>query len=208
MNDLPEALRPLVKGGGSLTALPIIETQAGDVSAYIPTNVISITDGQIFLESNLFNAGVRPAINVGISVSRVGGKAQIKAMKSVAGTLKLDQAQYRELEAFAKFGSDLDKATLATLDKGAKNVEILKQGQYSPMPVEKQIAIIFCGTRGLLSKVPVNKVREFETEYLDFLELKHKDLLAALHKGVITSKEEDLLDKVATELAAKYAVKK
>jgi F-type H+-transporting ATPase subunit alpha len=208
MNDLPEALKPMVKGGGSLTALPIIETQAGDVSAYIPTNVISITDGQIFLESNLFNAGVRPAINVGISVSRVGGKAQIKAMKSVAGTLKLDQAQYRELEAFSKFGSDLDKATLATLDKGAKNVEILKQGQFSPMPVEKQIAIIFCGTRGLLSKVPVSKVKEFETEYLDFLELKHKDLLATLRKGILTSKEEDLMDKVAMELASKYELKK
>jgi F-type H+-transporting ATPase subunit alpha len=207
MNDLPEALRPTVKGGGSLTALPIIETQAGDVSAYIPTNVISITDGQIFLEANLFNAGVRPAINVGISVSRVGGKAQIKAMKSVAGTLKLDQAQYRELEAFAKFGSDLDKSTLATLDKGAKNVEILKQGQYSPMPVEKQIAIIFCGTKGLLAKVPVEKVKEFEREYLDFLEIKHKDLLASLRKGVMTGKEEDILDKVAREIAAKYRVK-
>jgi F-type H+-transporting ATPase subunit alpha len=208
MNDLPEALKPLVKGGGSLTALPIIETQAGDVSAYIPTNVISITDGQIFLESNLFNAGVRPAINVGISVSRVGGSAQIKAMKSVAGTLKLDQAQYRELEAFAKFGSDLDKATLATLDKGAKNVEILKQGQYSPMPVEKQIAIIFCGTHGLLADVPVEKVKEFEKEYLDFLEVKHKDLLATLRKGVLTSKEEDILDRVAREIVAKYEVKK
>jgi F-type H+-transporting ATPase subunit alpha len=207
MNDLPEALKPIVKGGGSLTALPIIETQAGDVSAYIPTNVISITDGQIFLESNLFNAGVRPAINVGISVSRVGAKAQIKAMKSVAGTLKLDQAQYRELEAFAKFGSDLDKATLATLDKGAKNVEILKQGQYSPMPVEKQVAIIFCGTHGLLSKVPVNKVKDFEEEYLDFLELKHKDLLAKIRKGVLTGKEEDVLDSVAREIAAKYEVK-
>jgi len=208
MNDLPEALRPMVKGGGSLTALPIIETQAGDVSAYIPTNVISITDGQIFLESNLFNAGIRPAINTGISVSRVGGKAQIKAMKSVAGTLRLDQAQYRELEAFAKFGSDLDKATLATLNKGAKNVEILKQGQYSPMPVEKQIAILYCGVHGLLSNVPVNKVKEFETEYLDFLELKHKDLLTELRKGVLTSKEEDILDSVAREFAAKYEVKK
>ncbi len=207
MNDLPESLKPLVKGGGSLTALPIIETQAGDVSAYIPTNVISITDGQIFLESNLFNAGVRPAINVGISVSRVGGKAQIKAMKSVAGTLKLDQAQYRELEAFAKFGSDLDKATLAILDKGSKNVEILKQGQYAPMSVEKQIAIIFCGTHALLNKVPVNKVKEFETEFLDFLEMKHKDLLADLRKGIITSKDEDILDKVAGEIAAKYEIK-
>jgi len=207
MNDLPKALKSMVKGGGSLTALPIIETQAGDVSAYIPTNVISITDGQIFLESNLFNAGIRPAINTGISVSRVGGKAQIKAMKSVAGTLRLDQAQYRELEAFAKFGSDLDKATLATLNKGAKNVEILKQGQYSPMPVEKQIAILYCGVHGLLSNVPVNKVKEFETEYLDFLELKHKDLLTELRKGVLTSKEEDILDSVAREFAAKYEVK-
>jgi F-type H+-transporting ATPase subunit alpha len=208
MNDLPVALKPMVKGGGSLTALPIIETQAGDVSAYIPTNVISITDGQIFLESNLFNSGVRPAINVGISVSRVGGNAQIKAMKKVAGTLKLDQAQYRELEAFAKFGSDLDKATLATLDKGAKNVEILKQGQYSPMAVEKQIAIIFCGTHGLLNNMPISKVKEFEKEYLDFLELKHKDLLATLRKGVISTKEEDVLDSVAREIAAKYEVKK
>src|SRR5512133_1963070 len=169
MNDLPEVIRPMVKGGGSLTALPIIETQAGDVSAYIPTNVISITDGQIFLESSLFNAGIRPAINVGISVSRVGGSAQIKSMKKVAGTLKLDQAQYRELEAFAKFGSDLDAATLAVLDKGSKNVEILKQGQYMPVPVEEQVAIIYCGTKGLLKDVPVNKVRLFEKHYLDLL---------------------------------------
>jgi F-type H+-transporting ATPase subunit alpha len=204
MNDLPEALKPVVKGGGSLTALPIIETQAGDVSAYIPTNVISITDGQIFLESNLFNAGVRPAINVGISVSRVGGSAQIKAMKSVAGTLKLDQAYYRELEAFAKFGSDLDKTTQATLNKGARNVEILKQGQYSPLSVEKQIAIIFCGTRGLLVNVPVNRVREFEEEFLDFLELKHKDLLEELRKGVLKEKEEKVLEKVAKEIASRY----
>ncbi len=204
MNDLPEALKPVVKGGGSLTALPIIETQAGDVSAYIPTNVISITDGQIFLESNLFNAGVRPAINVGISVSRVGGKAQIQAMKSVAGTLKLDQAYYRELEAFAKFGSDLDKATQATLDKGAKNVEILKQGQYSPMSVEKQIAIIFVGTRGLLVNIPVNKVKEFEEEFLDFLELKHKDLMGELKKGILTEKEEKMLEKVAKQIANRY----
>jgi len=204
MNDLPEAMKPIVKGGGSLTALPIIETQAGDVSAYIPTNVISITDGQIFLESNLFNAGVRPAINVGISVSRVGGSAQIKAMKSVAGTLKLDQAYYRELEAFAKFGSDLDKTTLSTLDKGAKNVEILKQGQYSPLSVEKQIAIIFCGTRGLLMNVPVNRVREFEEEFLDLLELKHKELLEELRKGVLKEKEEKELEKVAKEIASRY----
>jgi len=204
MNDLPEALKNKVKGGGSLTALPIIETQAGDVSAYIPTNVISITDGQIFLESNLFNAGIRPAINVGISVSRVGGKAQIKAMKKVAGTLKIDQAQYRELEAFAKFGSDLDKATLAVLDKGAKNVQILKQGQYSPVPVEKQIAIIFCGTRGLLADVPLARVKEFETEFLEFLDLKHKDLVANLKKGILTDKEEQTLEKVALDMAARY----
>lgn len=204
MNDLPEALKPIVKGGGSLTALPIIETQAGDVSAYIPTNVISITDGQIFLESNLFNAGVRPAINVGISVSRVGGSAQIKAMKTVAGTLKLDQAYYRELEAFAKFGSDLDKTTLSTLDKGAKNVEILKQGQYSPLSVEKQIAIIFCGTHGLLMNVPVDRVREFEEEFLDLLELKHKDLLEELRKGIMKEKEEKELEKVAREVASRY----
>jgi F-type H+-transporting ATPase subunit alpha len=204
MNDLPDVLKPLVKGGGSLTALPIIETQAGDVSAYIPTNVISITDGQIFLESNLFNAGVRPAINVGISVSRVGGSAQIKAMKSVAGTLKLDQAYYRELEAFAKFGSDLDKTTMATLDKGAKNVEILKQGQYSPLSVEKQIAIILCGTKGFLAKIPINRVKEFEEEFLDFLELKHKELMEELKKGILTDKEEQVLEKVAREIASRY----
>ena len=174
MNDIPESIRKMVKGGGSLTALPIIETQAGDVSAYIPTNVISITDGQIFLESDLFNSGIRPAVNVGISVSRVGGNAQIKSMKKVAGTLKLDQAQYRELEAFTKFGSDLDASTMATLDKGAKNVEILKQGQYSPVPVEKQIAIIYAGTKGLLKNVPIESVSDFEREYIEFLELKHK----------------------------------
>jgi F-type H+-transporting ATPase subunit alpha len=204
MNDLPESLKSVVKGGGSLTALPIIETQAGDVSAYIPTNVISITDGQIFLESNLFNAGVRPAINVGISVSRVGGKAQIKAMKHVAGTLKLDQAQYRELEAFAKFGSDLDRATLAVLDKGAKNVEILKQGQYAPVSVERQIAIIFCGTKGLLANVPVKKVKDFETEYLDYLEVKQKEVMKVLKQGIFTQKEEEILEKTANEIAAKY----
>jgi len=207
MNDLPESLEPIVKGGGSLTALPIIETQEGDVSAYIPTNVISITDGQIFLESNLFNAGVRPAINVGISVSRVGGKAQIKSMKKVAGTLKIDQAQYRELEAFAKFGSDLDKATLAVLDKGAKNVEILKQGQYSPVPVERQIAIIFCGTHGLLANVPLDKVKEFEEEYLDYLELKHKDLMNSLKTGTMDKKEEEIMEQVAGEISAKYKKK-
>src|ERR1700710_978879 len=170
MNDLPESIKGIVKGGGSLTALPIIETQAGDVSAYIPTNVISITDGQIFLESNLFNAGVRPAINVGISVSRVGGNAQIKSMKKVAGTLKLDQAQYRELEGFSKFGSDLDAATKAVLDKGARNVEILKQAQFSPFTVEKQVAILYVGTKNLASKVPVNKMKEFEKDYLTQLE--------------------------------------
>jgi F-type H+-transporting ATPase subunit alpha len=204
MNDLPESIKPLVKGGGSLTALPIIETQAGDVSAYIPTNVISITDGQIFLESNLFNSGVRPAINVGISVSRVGGKAQIKAMKQVAGSLKLDQAQYRELEAFAKFGSDLDKTTLAVLDKGAKNVEILKQGLYSPVSVERQIAIIFCGTKGLLSGIPIKKVKDFEHEYLDYLELKHKDLMKTVAKGVLSESEMGVLKDVAREIAARY----
>ena len=185
MNDLPDSLKDIVKGGGSITALPIIETQAGDVSAYIPTNVISITDGQIFLETSLFNAGVRPAINVGISVSRVGGNAQIKSMKKVAGTLKLDQAQFREMEAFSKFGAELDAATLAILDKGRKNVELLKQPQYTPMPVEKQIAIIFCGTNGLLSKVPENKVLEFEKQFLDMMEIKHKDVLEQLKAGKI-----------------------
>ncbi|MGN6567013.1 MAG: F0F1 ATP synthase subunit alpha, partial [Flavipsychrobacter sp.] len=177
MKDLPVYIKGIVKGGGSLTALPIIETQAGDVSAYIPTNVISITDGQIFLESNLFNAGVRPAINVGISVSRVGGNAQIKSMKKVAGTLKLDQAQYRELEAFSKFGSDLDAATKNVIDKGARNVEVLKQGQYSPVSVEKQVAIIYAGTKNLMRKVPVNKIKEFEAEYTSQLELRHPEVL-------------------------------
>lgn len=204
MNDLPPSIKPMVKGGGSLTALPIIETQAGDVSAYIPTNVISITDGQIFLESNLFNAGVRPAINVGISVSRVGGNAQIKSLRKVAGTLKLDQAQYRELEAFAKFGSDLDAATLAVLDKGAKNVEILKQGQYSPVPVENQIAIIFCGTRGLLRDVPLNRVRDFEAEFLQFMNIKHKPVMDELKAGNLTKEAEEILEKVALDIAAKY----
>ncbi|GIV28061.1 MAG: ATP synthase subunit alpha [Bacteroidia bacterium] len=204
MNDLPDSIRPIVKGGGSLTALPIIETQAGDVSAYIPTNVISITDGQIFLESNLFNSGVRPAINVGISVSRVGGNAQIKSMKKVSGTLKLDQAQYRELEAFAKFGSDLDAATKSVLEKGARNVEILKQGQFSPLTVEKQIAIIYCGTKGLLQDVPVNKVREFEADYLGVLEAQHKDVLNTLKSGTINDEVTDKLEKVAKEVAAKY----
>ena len=204
MNDLPEPLKPLVKGGGSLTALPIIETQAGDVSAYIPTNVISITDGQIFLEANLFNAGVRPAINVGISVSRVGGNAQIKSMKKIAGTLKLDQAQFRELEAFAKFGSDLDAATMAVLDKGRKNVEILKQDQYAPMPVEKQVAIIYCGTKGLLSDIPVDRVKEFENDFLEYLELKHKDTLAALAQGKLSDEITGVLEVVAKEIVEKY----
>jgi F-type H+-transporting ATPase subunit alpha len=204
MNDLPESIRHLVKGGGSLTALPIIETQAGDVSAYIPTNVISITDGQIFLESGLFNSGVRPAINVGISVSRVGGNAQIKAMKKIAGTLKVDQAQFRELEAFSKFGSDLDATTLAVLNKGARNVEILKQKQYAPVPVEKQIAIIYCGTMGLLKDVPVDKIREFENEYLEFLELKHRDVLDKLKAGVLNSEITDLLENVTQNLVIKY----
>jgi F-type H+/Na+-transporting ATPase subunit alpha len=204
MNDLPASIKHLVKGGGSLTALPIIETQAGDVSAYIPTNVISITDGQIFLESNLFNSGIRPAINVGISVSRVGGNAQIKSMKKVAGTLKIDQAQYRELEAFSKFGSDLDAATLAVLDKGSKNVEILKQGQFSPVPVEKQIAVIYCGTKGLLRDVPVNKVRDFEFELIEVLELKHKDLLKTLKSGNLSDEATATLESVAKDLTAKY----
>ena len=205
MNDLPEALENKVKGGGSLTALPIIETQAGDVSAYIPTNVISITDGQIFLESNLFLSGVRPAINVGISVSRVGGAAQIKSMKKISGTLKLDQAQYRELEAFAKFGSDLDAATKAVIEKGKRNVEILKQGQYSPLRVEEQAAIIYCGTNGLLMDVPVNKIKEFETEFISFLHSKHQDLLADLADGKLTDGIKSTLEKVASDLSQKYA---
>jgi F-type H+-transporting ATPase subunit alpha len=204
MNDLPEPLRPLVKGGGSLTALPIIETQAGDVSAYIPTNVISITDGQIFLEGDLFNAGIRPAITVGISVSRVGGSAQIKSMKKVAGTLKLDQAQYRELEAFAKFGSDLDAATKSVLDKGARNVEILKQKEGDPYPVEKQIAIIYVGTKGMIQNVPVDQVKAFEKEYLDFLDAKHRDVLDKLKSGKYTDELTDVLGKVAKEIASKY----
>src|SRR5690242_11465168 len=186
MNDLPASIKHLVKGGGSLTALPIIETQAGDVSAYIPTNVISITDGQIFLETNLFNSGIRPAINVGISVSRVGGSAQIKSMKKVAGTLKLDQAQFREMEAFSKFGSDLDAATKAVLEKGARNVEILKQGQYAPMSVEKQIAIIYCGTKGLLKEVPIKRVKEFENEFLTLMEKQHANVLESLRQGNLT----------------------
>jgi F-type H+-transporting ATPase subunit alpha len=204
MNDLPESLKGKVKGGGSLTALPIIETQAGDVSAYIPTNVISITDGQIFLESNLFLSGVRPAINVGISVSRVGGNAQIKSMKKIAGTLKLDQAQYRELEAFAKFGSDLDAATTAIIEKGKRNVEILKQGQYSPLRVEEQAAIIYCGTNGLLMDVPVNKIKEFETEFISFMHQKHQNILDDLAVGKLTEEITSTIKKVTTDLSKKY----
>ena len=206
MNDLPESLRKSgkVKGGGSLTALPIIETQAGDVSAYIPTNVISITDGQIFLESNLFNAGIRPAINVGISVSRVGGNAQIKSMKKVAGTLKLDQAQYRELEAFAKFGSDLDAATQSVLEKGKRNVEILKQPQYSPVSVEKQVAIIYLGTQGLLRNVPVNKVREFEDIYLTTLERTDAGTLESIRKGNLSDEVIATLKRVGSEVSAQF----
>ena len=204
MNDLPASLKSIVKGGGSLTALPIIETQAGDVSAYIPTNVISITDGQIFLESNLFNSGVRPAINVGISVSRVGGSAQIKSMKKVAGTLKLDQAQYRELEAFSKFGSDLDEVTKSVLEKGKRNVEILKQGQNNPMTVEKQVAIIYCGTKGLLSRIPVEKIREFQDDYLNSLEMNHNDTLTAIRNGKIDETVTTVLESVAKDISARY----
>ena len=204
MNDLPESLKPVVKGGGSLTALPIIETQAGDVSAYIPTNVISITDGQIFLESDLFNSGVRPAINVGISVSRVGGSAQIKSMKKVAGTLKLDQAQFRELEAFAKFGSDLDAATLNVIEKGKRNVEILKQAQNDPFTVEDQVAIIYAGSKNLLREVPVEKIKEFERAYLELLNAKHRKVLDDLKSGKLTDKVIDTLTKVASDVAANY----
>jgi len=205
MNDLPESLKDKVKGGGSLTALPIIETQAGDVSAYIPTNVISITDGQIFLESNLFLSGVRPAINVGISVSRVGGSAQIKSMKKISGTLKLDQAQYRELEAFAKFGSDLDAATKAVIEKGKRNVEILKQGQYSPLRVEEQAAIIYCGTNGLLMDVPVDKIKEFEVEFIAYLHQKHQNILDDLAAGKLNDDITNTLESVVKELTPKYA---
>jgi len=204
MNDLPPALQGKVKGGGSLTALPIIETQAGDVSAYIPTNVISITDGQIFLETNLFNSGVRPAINVGISVSRVGGSAQIKSMKKVSGTLKLDQAQFRELEAFAKFGSDLDAATQLTIDRGRRNQEILKQGQFAPVAVEEQVAIIYASTKGLMDNVPVEKAKEFETEFLTVLRNSHADALASLKAGKLDDAAIDALKKVAADVASKY----
>lgn len=206
MNDLPESIRHMVKGGGSLTALPIIETQAGDVSAYIPTNVISITDGQIFLEGNLFNAGIRPAINIGISVSRVGGNAQIKSMKKIAGTLKLDQAQYRELEAFSKFSSDLDASTKFVIEKGKRNVEILKQKQYSPMRVEHQIAIIACGVKGWLQEVPINKIGEFEKDYLSSLENNNKELLEKLRQGILDDDIIEELKKVALDKAAKYIV--
>jgi len=195
----------MVKGGGSLTALPIIETQAGDVSAYIPTNVISITDGQIFLETNLFNSGIRPAINVGISVSRVGGSAQIKSMKKVAGTLKLDQAQFRELEAFAKFGSDLDAATKLTIERGRRNTEILKQDQYAPVPVEEQVAIITASTRGFMDKVPVTKVKQFEKEFLDLMRATQRKVLDNLRAGKFEDNDIDLIKKTATELAAKFA---
>lgn len=197
MNDVPECLQGKVKGGGSLTALPIIETQEGDVSAYIPTNVISITDGQIFLETSLFNAGVRPAINVGISVSRVGGAAQIKSMKKVAGTLKLDQAQFRELESFSKFGSDLDPATKLALDKGHRNVELLKQPQYSPMKVEEQVAVLYCGVKGLLLKLPVDKVAAFQQDYLRQLRHDHADVLARIAAGEMDAKIEEVLKKTA-----------
>ncbi|WP_421891634.1 F0F1 ATP synthase subunit alpha [Marinoscillum sp.] len=204
MNDLPESLKGKVKGGGSLTALPIIETQAGDVSAYIPTNVISITDGQIFLETNLFNSGIRPAINVGISVSRVGGNAQIKSMKKVAGTLKLDQAQFRELEAFAKFGSDLDASTKRTIDRGRRNQEILKQAQYSPSPVEEQIAIIYASTKGYLDKVPEVKVKAFEKEFLTILNNAHRPVLDALKAGKLEDSSTETIAQVAKDLAARY----
>jgi len=206
MNDLPDSLKgkDIVRGGGSLTALPIIETQAGDVSAYIPTNVISITDGQIFLESSLFNSGIRPAINVGISVSRVGGNAQIKSMKKVAGTLKLDQAQFRELEAFAKFGSDLDASTKLTIERGKRNLEILKQPQYSPIPVEQQVAIIYLSTNGFLDKVPVNKVRDFQKEFSFVLSTNHKETMAILRSGKIDDSITDVLKKVAKDLASSY----
>ncbi|MDX5438661.1 MAG: F0F1 ATP synthase subunit alpha, partial [Pontibacter sp.] len=204
MNDLPESIRHLVKGGGSLTALPIIETQAGDVSAYIPTNVISITDGQIFLETNLFNSGIRPAINVGISVSRVGGSAQIKSMKKVAGTLKLDQAQFRELEAFAKFGSDLDAATKLTIERGRRNLEILKQAQFSPVPVEEQVATIYAATNGLLDTVPVSEVRNFEKDFLRNMRTQHAGALNALRAGKLDDETTAAIKQVSKETAAKY----
>lgn len=206
MNDLPELLKPVIKGGGSLTALPIIETQAGDVSAYIPTNVISITDGQIFLETSLFNEGVRPAINVGVSVSRVGGNAQVKAMKKIAGTLKIDQAQYRELESFSKFGGDLDPVTQMVIDKGQKNARLLVQPQYSPMPVEEEIAIIYCGTQGLLQRVPLKNVTDFEKYFLEILRARYrKEVLDELHQGHLDGNVSALLEEVAREVADKFA---
>ena len=205
MNDLPEVMKPIVKGGGSLTALPIIETQAGDVSAYIPTNVISITDGQIFLETALFNRGIRPAINVGISVSRVGGNAQIKAMKKIAGTLKIDQAQFRELESFTKFGGDIDPVTARVIDKGRKNERLLIQTQYHPMPVEEQVAVIFCGTKGLLTDVPMDEVADFEQSFLELLRVRHKaDVLDVIANGQLTDDVAEKLTAVAKEISAKY----
>ena len=208
MNDLPAVLKPMVKAGGSLTALPIIETQAGDVSAYIPTNVISITDGQIFLETALFNRGIRPAINVGISVSRVGGNAQVKAMKKVAGTLKIDQAQFRELEAFTKFGGDMDAVTARVIDKGQKNERLLIQPQYHPMPVAQEIAIIYCGVNGLLESVPLTDVAEFEKQFLQLLEAKHADdVLASLAAGKLTDDVAAKLTAAAKDVAARFATK-
>ncbi|MBR9999034.1 MAG: F0F1 ATP synthase subunit alpha [Cyclobacteriaceae bacterium] len=204
MNDLPPSIAKMVKGGGSFTALPIIETQAGDVSAYIPTNVISITDGQIFLETDLFNSGIRPAINVGISVSRVGGSAQIKSMKKVAGTLKLDQAQFREMEAFSKFGSDLDKATLLTINRGRRNQEILKQAQYSPVPVEQQVAIIYVSTKGIIDSVPIERMKEFEKEYLDYMVNKHPDVLEKLRKGILDDHATDTMRDAANSIVKMY----
>lgn len=205
MNDLPEVLRPLVKGGGSLTALPIIETQAGDVSAYIPTNVISITDGQIFLETGLFHEGIRPAINVGVSVSRVGGNAQLKAMKKIAGTLKIDQAQYRELESFSKFGGDMDPVTAMVIDKGRKNAQLLIQPQYSPMPVEEEIAVIYCGTKGLLKDVALHRIADFEKFFLDVLRSRHReDVLDPLSKGILDDKVIGILEREAEDAALRF----
>lgn len=205
MNDLPECLKGEVKGGGSLTALPIIETQAGDVSAYIPTNVISITDGQIYLDSNLFNQGFRPAIDVGISVSRVGGSAQIKSMKKVAGTLKIDQAQYRELEAFAKFSSDMDPVTAMTIDRGRKNNQLLIQAQYSPMPVEEQVAVLYCGTHGLLKDVNIDKVCNFQEAFLQVMRSQYADsVLAKLREGNLSDEVCQTIEKVAADIAGQY----
>lgn len=205
MNDLPEVLKPLVKGGGSLTALPVIETQAGDVSAYIPTNVISITDGQIFLETGLFHEGIRPAINVGVSVSRVGGNAQLKAMKKIAGTLKIDQAQYRELESFSKFGGDMDPVTAMVIDKGRKNAQLLIQPQYSPMPVEEEIAVIYCGTKGLLKDVSLHRIADFEKFFLDVLRSRHQDdVLEPLSKGILDDKVVGILEKEAEDAALRF----